>query len=106
MLFNLYKRFRKEQSVNQPMIDYLIESGYILDDNLEYYVVQKDGSKQWFKKGWTHRENGPAIERNDGGIEWYLEGSRYFNLNDYLEANHYISNDKKVLLKLTFSGLL
>jgi len=34
----------------------------------------EDGHKEWYLNGKPHREDGPAVERTNGGKEWYLEG--------------------------------
>jgi hypothetical protein len=35
------------------------------------------GTKEWFKEGKLHRENGPAIEYANGYKEWWIEGIEY-----------------------------
>jgi len=41
-------------------------------------VIQKDGTKQWFKHGVLHRDNGPAmITNNDKNQYWYKNGSAH-----------------------------
>jgi hypothetical protein len=37
----------------------------------------EDGSKEWYKDGKLHRENGPAVESPDGYKQWYKEGKRH-----------------------------
>lgn len=37
-------------------------------------VEWEDGSKLWYTKGIRHRENGPAAEWGDGIKEFYLNG--------------------------------
>ena len=37
-------------------------------------IEWNDGDKKWYKEGKFHREDGPAIECADGSEEWYLEG--------------------------------
>jgi len=36
--------------------------------------VDKYGTKYWYKDGFLHREDGPAIEYPDGSKEWYKNG--------------------------------
>ena len=45
-----------------------------------------DGEKHWWLNGYTHREDGPAIERSDGSKEWWLNGKDFFYEKDYWEA--------------------
>ena len=35
------------------------------------------GNKYWYKEGYIHREDGPAIEYVDGEKLWYKEGKRH-----------------------------
>ena len=37
---------------------------------MEYY----DGTKEWYRDGKLHREDGPAVERSNGTKEWYRDG--------------------------------
>ena len=37
-------------------------------------VEWEDGSRFWCRHGQLHREDGPAIEWSDGTSEWYLSG--------------------------------
>lgn len=37
----------------------------------------EEGHKEWWYYGLRHRENGPAIERVDGGKEWFWNGDRH-----------------------------
>ncbi len=37
-------------------------------------VEFNDGDKYWFINGKRHREDGPAVEFNDGDKYWYLNG--------------------------------
>jgi len=43
------------------------------------------GTKEWHLNGVLHREDGPAIEWNDGEKEWWLNNKR-FSEKEYLEA--------------------
>jgi len=38
-------------------------------------VEYNDGTKEWWLNGQLHREDGPAIEYYDGIKEWWLNGS-------------------------------
>jgi len=78
----------------------------------QYIHINEDGDKTYWKnKEMTihHREDGPAIEWNDGSKEWWLNGKRhredgpaceYANGNKYwfLSNIHY---SKQEFLKLT-----
>ena len=35
------------------------------------------GDKCWTKEGIIHREDGPALEYNDGLKYWYIDGKRF-----------------------------
>jgi len=43
------------------------------------YDIEVDiwGTKFWYYKGYSHREDGPAIESNLGGKEWYINGKKH-----------------------------
>jgi hypothetical protein len=59
------------------------------------------GSKSWYLHGKRHRVDGPAIEYADGDKGWRLNDKPY-NFDDWLEANKFISEEEKVMLKLTY----
>ncbi len=40
-------------------------------------IERNDGYNQWYLNGKRHRENGPAIENVNGIKEWYLDGKRH-----------------------------
>ncbi len=45
---------------------------------IEYTVkVYADGTKEWYKNGLRHREDGPAIEYFNGDKYWYLNGKQH-----------------------------
>ena len=45
---------------------------------IKYIVkVHPNRSKEWYLNGKRHREDGPAIEWDDGSKEWYLNGKRH-----------------------------
>lgn len=37
-------------------------------------IEYENGTKHWFINGKHHREDGPAIEWQDGSKEWYING--------------------------------
>ena len=42
---------------------------------IEYTVkVYDDGTKEWYRNGKRHREDGPAMEYANGSKFWYLNG--------------------------------
>lgn len=40
-------------------------------------IIDSYGNRRWYKDNLFHREDGPAIERNDGYKAWYLCGKRH-----------------------------
>jgi hypothetical protein len=36
--------------------------------------VDRSGTKHWYLNDKRHREDGPAVERSDGGKEWWIDG--------------------------------
>lgn len=39
--------------------------------------IDCDGTKEWYRHGILHRDNGPAIIHPDGKEEWYKDGERH-----------------------------
>ena len=64
--------------------------------------IDAGGWEVWAKGGGYHREDGPAVINPDGGIDWHLDGLWYSAFEDWLEANTYITDSQKVLLKLKY----
>jgi hypothetical protein len=62
-------------------------------------VEWENGHKEWWLNGKRHRVDGPAIEFVDGTKYWYLNGN-YYEFDDWLEANMFISEEEKVMMKL------
>jgi hypothetical protein len=60
-----------------------------------------DGDKWWYLNGKRHRVDGPACEYAYGFKSWYLDGENY-NFDNWLEANNFISEEEKVMLKLIY----
>jgi len=40
-------------------------------------IEYNNGDKYWYRNDQRHREDGPAIEWADGDKEWYLNGRRH-----------------------------
>lgn len=49
-----------------------------------------------------HRTDGPAFESDDGYVGWYLDNNHYDTVDEYLDANDYIDDEDKTLLKLKY----
>jgi hypothetical protein len=69
-------------------------------DNESTSTMAEYGTKYWWLNGKLHRVDGPAVEYVDGYKEWCLYGN-YYTFDDWLEANTYISEEEKLMLKLT-----
>ncbi len=37
-------------------------------------IEWESGGKWWYKNGWFHRKDGPAVIYSDGDKEWWLNG--------------------------------
>ena len=61
-------------------------------DNNDFYY---DASIEYYKGYLIHRDNGPAIEWNNGHEEWFLNGICYTK-EEYLKIIN-LMNKKKVL---------
>jgi hypothetical protein len=64
-------------------------------------IESADGSKYWCLNGKTHRVDGPADEDVDGTKGWWLN-DEYYRFDEWLEANNFISEEEKVMLKLIY----
>ena len=54
---------------------------------IEYKVkVNSDGHKEWYLNDQRHREDGPAIECQDGSKFWYIEGKE-ISEQEFLDRN-------------------
>jgi hypothetical protein len=74
-------------------------------------VIDHAGNKFWLTYGQYHRENGPAIELNNGSEYWYKNGlrhridgpaiKRYDGTTDYwYEGQHVNCKSTKEFIKL------
>ena len=46
--------------------------------NLIMLEIDKDGNREWYNEnGLLHRDSGPAIKRNDGHKEYWINGIQY-----------------------------
>ena len=64
--------------------------------------IYADGTQEWWINDELHRDNGPAIEWPDGSYSWYLDNNYYDTVDDYLNANDYIDDEDRTLLKLQY----
>ena len=48
-----------------------------MSSNRPKLIEHADGTKEWFRNGKHHREDGPAVELADGNRYWYLNGKRH-----------------------------
>jgi hypothetical protein len=78
---------------------WMLNGGYHREDGpaIEY----AHGSKSWYLNGKLHRVDGPAIEYAHGDKAWYLN-DEYYLFDDWVEANNFISDEEKVMLKLIY----
>lgn len=42
-------------------------------------IIQPDGTNFWYQNGKLHRTDGPAIVWWDGEVAWWIAGTRYFD---------------------------
>jgi hypothetical protein len=64
-------------------------------------VDRADGYKEWHLNGKKHRIDGPAIEWVNGRKSWFLHNAHY-SFDKWLELTDYISEEEKVMIKLTY----
>lgn len=58
----------------RPVVEFLRNNRKMIMDRLTIRVVERD-SVRYYIGDTLHREDGPAIEYNDGGTQWYLMGN-------------------------------
>jgi len=62
-------------------------------------IERADGGKQWYQNGERHRLDGPAIEGADGGKHWYQNDKRHRLDGPAIEGadggKHWYQNDKR-----------
>lgn len=65
-------------------------------------VEWANGDRGWYKNGEPHREDGPAFESVNGSKEWYLEDQYYpqINLEDYKILNFYKGKNDLIWYRL------
>ena len=65
----------------------------------EYTVKVYNDRTEWFLNGKLHREDGPAVEWNNGNKEWFLNGKRHREDGPAVEFVHgskyWFLNDKR-----------
>jgi len=54
-------------------------------------------------KGIYHRIDGPAIYGGNKPEEWWLYGSYFETMNEWLEANDHLDENEKLIFKLQYS---
>jgi len=57
-------------------------------ENKPICKINQNGTKWWFLNGKYHREDGPAIEYEDGRQHWFINNTRH-----RLDGPAYIKND-------------
>jgi hypothetical protein len=64
-------------------------------------IERAHGTKWWCLNDKLHRVDGPAVEYASGRKSWYLNGN-YYEFDGWLEANTFISEEEKLMLRLTY----
>jgi hypothetical protein len=58
--------------------------------------------EKWYQFNERHRADGPAVEHVNGTKEWWLSGRHFNKLDDWLTYNKTISDDMKLMIKITY----
>ena len=73
--------YGEEFEVTDDLIVDAASKGVDVDWFLDFFdcpftgtLTYPQGSREWYRNGKLHREDGPALERSDGTKEWYKEG--------------------------------
>ena len=66
--------------------------------------IDSRGYEVWIKNGARHRTDGPAVicPRSKYRVRWWLNGIWYRTFESWLNANTYITDEEKVMLKLEY----
>ncbi len=72
--------------------------------NEEYSASWDDGTYAYYKNGWFHRVDGPAIIFPGGSVRWVIDGNTY-TFADFL-SNANISEEEKIILILKYRNTL
>jgi hypothetical protein len=59
------------------------------------------GTNVWWFYDKIHRTDGPAVEYGSGLKQWYLHGHK-FTFGQWLDNNHELTEEEKVMLKLQY----
>jgi len=70
--------------------------GYLVHREDGPAIECNNGHKRWLLNGKLHREDGPAIECSYGDKEWYLNNKEYSE-KEYWKIINLFKNKKKVL---------
>ena len=76
-LINLYQNLFVEYIINKNGTKYTKLFGLFHSINDQPAKVWNNGTKEWYKEGKLHREDGPAVEYSNGNKYWYLHGKRH-----------------------------
>jgi hypothetical protein len=84
---SLDNTLQQNNNMKQPVYIKIDKSGdkvYYSDENMTVLhredgpaIEWNDGFKEWWLNGKLHRETGPAIESANGSKSWYLNGKRH-----------------------------
>ena len=66
-------------------------------------VIDKDGTKAWYRDGKFHREDGPAIIEPDGYQAWWDNGVEY-SFDDWAKELN-LSQEQIIKLKIKYNAL-
>ncbi len=59
-------------------------------------IERPDGTREWYRYGRLHREDGPAVEWADGNQEWYIHGNVYSE-SDYNQTMSSLTNSSSTI---------
>ena len=64
-------------------------------------IEWENGDNFWYLNGLFHRDDGPAVEWHDGRNEWYLNGKQ-LSFDTWLKQTNGITDEEQVILKLQY----
>jgi hypothetical protein len=58
-----------------------------------------DGLQSWYRRGYRHRADGPAVTWQDGTKRWWLNGG-ILSFDAWLDRTPGLTDEEKVMYKL------
>ena len=82
-----------------------LKNGKIHREDGPAYLTNYNKYTEWYFEGKRHRLGGPAIEPDKYSEQWYIEGNRYTDFDDYARhARKFMTDEDYFVMILTYGG--